>query len=261
MLILGLSSFKHDTAAALFEDGIIKAAIEEDKLTRSRSTGLPQNAIRFCLESTGITWRDLDRIAVATRPSGGWRSRSLLPVRVGASPTAAVFHQANEVGVFARELSEIRTLRSNISGMGSKVVNFEHHLCHAASAFFLSPFDRALILTMDEEGDGTSGMLAVGEGGRIRVLRRIPFPHSLGWIYTQITELLGFAPHKEEHKTQWLSLEGEPIFKNVFLEMFHDRRDHNIICAEKAHLLEDLLLGTLSDREHGDDRRDAEQNA
>jgi carbamoyltransferase len=137
VLILGLSSFKHDTAAALFEDGIIKAAIEEDKLTRSRSTGLPVNAIRFCLESAGATWRDLDKIGVATRPSLGWRRRSLLPARLRAfSPKAVAFHQANELGVFAREPSEFRMLRSNINGMGSKVVNSEHHLCHAACAFF-----------------------------------------------------------------------------------------------------------------------------
>ncbi len=220
MLILGLSSFRHNTAAALLEDGIIKAAIEEDKLTRSRSTGLPENAIRFCLESAGATWRDLDTIALATRPFSGWRRRSLLPVRLAAfSPMTSVVHQANEVGLFARELSELRMLRSKLNGMGPNVITFEHHPCHAATAFFLSPFDRALILTMDEEGDGTSGMIAVGEDARIRALRKISFPHSLAWVYTQITDLLGFVPHHDEHKTQWLSLEGEPTFKNVFLEM------------------------------------------
>jgi carbamoyltransferase len=224
MLILGLSSFKHDTAAALFEDGIIKAAIEEDKLTRSRSTGFPENAIRFCLESAGATWSDLNGIAIATRPFDGWRTRSLLPARLGpSSPVTAVFHQANEIGVFTRELSELRMLRSKLNGMRSMVVNFEHHLCHAASAFFLSPFDRALILTMDEEGDGTSGMIAVGESTRIRVLQKVPFPHSLAWVYTQVTELLGFDPHRDEHKTQWLSLEGEPVFKDAFLEMLRSR--------------------------------------
>ncbi len=220
MLILGLSSFKHDTAAALFEDGIVRAAIEEDKLTRSRSTGLPENAIRYCLESVGASWRDLDGIAVATRPFHAWCSRSLLTARLMAlSPTTSVLHQANEVGVFARELKELRTLRSSLEGMGTKFMLFEHHLCHAASVFYLSPFDRALIVTMDEDGDGTSGMISIGEGGRIRVLHKIRFPHSLAWLYTQITELLGFVPHHEEHKTQWLSLEGEPIFENVFLEM------------------------------------------
>ena len=138
MLILGVSSFNHDTAAALFEDGTIKAAIEEDKLTRSRSTGLPESAIRFCLESAGATWHDIDRIAVATRPFCGWRSRSLLPMRL-ASFSPMAFHQGNELGVFARELNGLRMLRSNINGMGSKVITFEHHVCHAAAAFFLSP--------------------------------------------------------------------------------------------------------------------------
>jgi carbamoyltransferase len=80
---------------------------------------------------------------------------------------------------------------------------------------FFSPFDRALILTMDEQGDGTSGMIAIGEDTRIGVLRKIPFPHSLALIYTQITEFLGFAPHHDEHKAQWLTLEGEPVFKNI----------------------------------------------
>src|SRR5690348_3787732 len=122
MLILGLSSFKHDTAAALLEDGIIRAAIEEDKLVRSRSTGLPENAIRFCLESTGASWDDLDGISVATRPFCGWRHRSLLPMWLAALSPMAVLHQANELGVFARELSELRMLRSNTNGMRSKVI-------------------------------------------------------------------------------------------------------------------------------------------
>ena len=226
MLILGLSPFKHDTAAALFEDGTLKAAIENDKLVRSKSTGIPENAIRFCLEQAGVGWRDLDRVAIATRLFSGWRRRSLLPVRLGAcSPLAGVFHEASELGVLAREQSQLRMLRKN-DDKPSKFENFEHHLSHAASAFYLSPFERALILTMDEEGDGCSGTVAVGEGTRIRVIDKILFPHSLAWIYTQITGLLGFIPHHDEHKTQWLSLEGEPIFKDVFLEMFGSPRNH-----------------------------------
>ena len=113
-------------------------------------------------------------------------------------------------------------LRSNINGMGSKCKLRASPLSRCKRLFPV-PFDHALILTMDEEGDGTSGMIAVGEGARIRVLHKIPFPHSLGWLYTQITELLGFVPHHDEHKTQWLSLEGEPVFKNVFLEMLLSR--------------------------------------
>jgi len=226
MLILGLSSFKHDTAAALFEDGVIKAAIENDKLVRSPSSGLPEDAIRFCLEQAGANWKDLDAIAVGTEPFRGWTRRSLYYARAGAhSPVSAVYQQANELGVLSRELSQLRRLRHN-NGTASKMAGFEHHLCHAASAFYLSPFDRALILTMDEEGDGNCGMIAVGEGTQIRVLHKIPFPHSLAWIYSEVTRLMGFIPRREEHKTQWLSLEGEPVYQQVFLEAFRNRRNH-----------------------------------
>jgi len=103
---------------------------------------------------------------------------------------------------------------------GRRLLAPEHHLCHAASAFYASPFDRALILTLDEQGDGCAALVAVGEGNQIRVLRRADSPRSLGWLYSQVTALLGFVPHKEEHKTQWLSLEGDPAFENVFREMF-----------------------------------------
>ncbi|MBZ5705191.1 MAG: carbamoyltransferase [Acidobacteriia bacterium] len=225
MLILGLSSFKHDTAAALLDNGAIKAAIENDKLVRSRTVGLPENAIRFCLDKAGVRWDDLDAIAVATRPFRGWTRRSLLRARLSPfSPVAAAYHEANELGVIAREVQQVRTLHRE-SG-SSNILHFEHHLCHAANAFHLSPYDRALILTLDREGDGHSGMVAVGEGTRIRVLRTIPFPHSLAWIYAQVTDLLGFLPHHDEHKTQWLSLEGEPVFKNVFIDMLRNPKNH-----------------------------------
>src|SRR5216683_5112268 len=104
--------------------------------------------------------------------------------------------------------------------------NFDHHLCHAASAFFLSPFDRALIITLNEDGDGDSGMIAIGQGKEIHVLRKISFPNSLVWVYSQVTDLIGFLPRQEEHKTQWLSLEGEPEFKAVFLDMLRKPRSH-----------------------------------
>lgn len=225
MLILGLSSSKHDTAAALFEDGIVKAAIENDKLVRSHSAGLPNAAIRFCLKQAGASWDDLDAIAVEKHTLQGSVLRSPSNSRSKAFFPAAAYHESDELGGFSGELSKLRRAQSN-DDAGAKIFPFEHHSCHAASAFFLSPFDRALIVTMDEEGDGTSGMIAVGEGTQIRVLRKIRFPHSLAWVYSQVTRLLGFVPHQEEHKTQWLSLGGEPVFKKVFLEMFRNERNH-----------------------------------
>jgi carbamoyltransferase len=223
IMILGLSAFKHDTAAALLEDGVVKAAIENDKLTRSRNCGLPERAIYSCFESLGTGWNDIDLIAVATQPLRSWSRKLLLRAKLSAmAPVASVYYGTNELGVFGRELNELRAVRRD-GYARHRVISFDHHLCHAASAFFLSPFERALIITMDEDGDGNSGMLAIGEGNRIRVLHTIAFPNSLAWVYSQITDLIGFIPHLQEHKTQWLSLEGEALFKDVFLKMLRGR--------------------------------------
>jgi carbamoyltransferase len=225
MRILGLSSFTHDTSAALLEDGVIRAAVEEGKLSRSKTTrGVPEAAIEFCLKQGAIQWKDLDHIAVASRPVRAWTRRSLAGAKISPlAPVASAYCQMAEIGRLAREMGHHRLLRLQ-DGVPSdrtvnRIVNIDHHLCHAASAFFLSPFERSLIVTMDEEGDGHSGMLAVGEGSRIRVLRTIAYPHSLAWLYSKVTEILGFNPHVDEHKTQWLSLEGEPLYREVFHDM------------------------------------------
>ncbi len=219
MLILGLSSLDHDIAATILRDGEVVAAIENDKLMRSGMRGLPQEAIRFCLDKSGADWSDLDQVAVASGPVEGWMRRSLLRARLSPlSLKASAYYEVNELGRLARELNHRRVLR-RLHGPKAKVTSYNHHLCHAASAFYQSPYDRALILTLDHEGDGASGLVAVGEGAKIRPLRRIPFPNSVAWVYSQVTELLGFAPRKDEHKTQWLSLEGEPTFKDLFLKI------------------------------------------
>ena len=224
MRILGLSSLKHDTAAALLEDGVPVAAIENDKLERGRSRNRPEAAIQACFDSIGTSWDGIDMVAVATQPFRGWSRKSLLRTKLSAlGPAASAYYGVNELGVLARELNDLRVLRRYATGSGHKVLTCDHHFCHAAGAFFASPYDRALIVTMDEDGDGNSGMLAVGEGNRIRVVRTIAFPHSLAWVFSQVTDLVGFRPHREEHKTQWLSLESEPIYKDVFLKMLRAR--------------------------------------
>jgi len=228
MHILGLSSFQHDTAAAVLEDGVVRAAIENDKITRARSRNRPELAIRFCYESAGTDWDRIGLVAVAIRPLKGWLQKSWLRTKLSvAAPIASAYYAANEAGVLARDLNHLRVLRRYSIGSHHQVIGFDHHLCHAASAFFLSPFERSLIVTMDEGGDGTAATLAIGEGNRIRVLRTMPFPNSLAWVYSQVTDLAGFQPHLEEHKTQWLSLEGKPVYKDIFLKMF--RRNGQLV--------------------------------
>jgi len=224
MRILGLSAFKQNPAAAVLENGLVKAAIENDKLARVRSHGLPMAAIQSCLERAGTGWEGIDRVAVATRPLRKFARKSLLRAKFATiAPIAAAYYQAKEVGVLARDLNDQRLLHSHLDRDGRKVISLDHHLCHAANAFFMSPFDRALIVTMDEDADGNSTLLATGEGSRIRVTRTIAFPHSVAWVYSLTTDLIGFTPRQDEQKTQWLSLEGEPVYKDLFLEMLRAR--------------------------------------
>jgi carbamoyltransferase len=219
MLILGLSSFKNDTAAAFMRDGAIEAAIENAKLQPAVTRGIPDAAIQFCLGKGSASWNDLDVVAVASKAARGWSRRAFSRPRLSPlAPIATTYQEGKELGRFAWEWTALRALRQRLSDP-RKVVTLDHHSCHAASAFFLSPFEKALILTLDGEGDGTAGMLAIGEGNKIRIQKTIPFRNSVGWIYSRITDLLGFIPSKEEHKTQWLSLEGEPVYKDVFLRM------------------------------------------
>jgi carbamoyltransferase len=219
--ILGLSALAHDPAVALLGEKGIVAAIEESKLVRRRALGgIPRAAIDYCLERARIGWRDVGYIAVATRPLRVWLRQAWLRMRLTPlAPIASGYYQTKALGELGQELNHDRILRSLREDTRCEVIGLEHHLCHAASAYYASPFDRALIVTLDEKGDGWSGTVALGEGNRIRMLRSIPFPHSLGWVYSQMTELLGFTPRQSEHKTQWLSLEGEPTFAKVFLEM------------------------------------------
>lgn len=224
MNFLGLSALDHDTAAALLSGLGFSAAIEESKLERVRAaSGIPRGAIRFCLERAGIGWRDIDAIAVASCPWRSWTRRAALRSSFfPLAPVSSAYYESKILGELARDLNNQRILRLLSGDARVPVLNFNHHLCHAASAFYASPFDRALILTFDEHGDGQSGMVAVGEGENIRAEQTISFPHSLAWVYSQVTELIGYRPREHEHKTQWLSLTAEPAFVNVFLQMIRN---------------------------------------
>jgi carbamoyltransferase len=219
--ILGLSALEHSPAAAIIDENGVIAAIEEGKLARSRSAeGIPRRAIQFCLDGAGIKWPDVDRIAVACRPGRAWSRTVLFRARLAPSaPKSSVYFLNKAFGELGRELNNFRIVREMVGGARDRVQSFDHHLSHAASAYFASPFDRALIVTLDERGDGRCGFAGAGEGKSIRELAGIPFPHSLAWFYTQITKLIGFQPHGDEHKTQWLSTTGEPIFADFFTAM------------------------------------------
>jgi carbamoyltransferase len=246
MYFLGLSALEHDTAAALLGDRGFSSAIEESKLERVRiASGIPRAAIRFCLEHTPIAWRDLDAIAVASKPWHSWASASVFRARfLPVAPISSAYYESKILGELARDLNNQRILRLLSGDARVPVLHFDHHLCHAASAFYASPFDRALILTCDERGDGRTGMLAIGEGEQIRVDRTMSFPNSLAWVYSQVTELIGYRPREHEHKTQWLSLTAQPDFLDIFLEMF--RRKSGLFLKLDSSLFTTGFSGRLA---------------
>lgn len=210
----------HDPAAALIgEQGVI-AAIEEGKLTRTRTAeGIPRAAIQFCLERAGIDIAQVGQIAIGSRPMRSWERQTLFRARLAPlAPSSSGYFISKAFGELSRELNNFRLIDNMAAGSSHKAQSFEHHQCHAASAFFGSPFERALIVTLDEIGDGRSGSVSIGDGTRIRELESVAFPDSLAWVYSQVTRLLGFRSHGEEHKTQWLGLAGEPVFLDLFLE-------------------------------------------
>ncbi len=225
MHILGLSGLAHDPAAALVDERGVVAAMEETKLERSRSaTGIPRAAIRYCLERAGVPWSEIDCVAVASRPVRAWMRRAWLRARrMPFAPLASSYYLAKALGELSRELNNSRLLRLLDPAPPSRLQHLDHHLCHAASAFFASPFERALVLTLDEEGDGRAGLVAVGEGKRLTPIRTLSFPHSPGWVFTQVTSLLSFSAQRDEHKTQWLGLGAEPLFEKLFLRMLRPR--------------------------------------
>jgi carbamoyltransferase len=221
MRILGISGMTHDSSAALFIDGRIVAAMEEGKLTRARFVeGIPRAAIQYCLDKAGIAWRDLDRVAVAGRPAQACSREVLFRTRLApASPLSSTYFINKAFGELGRQLNNFRILRELGGAAGSKIIALDHHLCHAASAFYASGCDRALIVSLDERGDNRAGLVAVAASAQIREMASIPLPHSPAWLFSQVTRLLGFAPHQDEHKTQWLSLSGEPVHADLFLAM------------------------------------------
>jgi carbamoyltransferase len=214
MYILGINAFHGNASAALVADGQLIAAVEEERFNRVKyAAGFPVQAIRYCLAEAGITLQEVDHVAIPRDPWARLGRKLFYAVRMPQFARA-------RAKVLAR-LSRIEDLLAQSIGvpretLGARFHRVEHHRAHLASAFFVSPFDQAAVLSADGLGDFASTMWATGRGHQITVHGAVAFPHSLGLYYTAITQYLGFLKFGDEYKVMGLAAYGEPAYHEEF---------------------------------------------
>jgi carbamoyltransferase len=211
VLILGINCFHADSAACLLRDGTIVAAAEEERFRRIKHwAGFPTRAIQYCLGEAGAAPGDLDHVAINRDPSANLLRKALFSFTNRPSLHLISTRLKNAARVRSPVGLLAKTFGADPSRLRARFHNVEHHLAHLASAFYVSPFERAAVVSLDGFGDFASTMWGVGAGSRIDVLGRVHFPHSLGLFYQAVTQLLGFWDFGDEYKVMGLAPYGEP---------------------------------------------------
>ncbi|MCC6715982.1 MAG: carbamoyltransferase [Gammaproteobacteria bacterium] len=230
MRILGISALYHDSAAALVVDGDIVAAAQEERFTRRKhDSGFPGNAVNYCLQEAGIRLADADYVVFYDKPF--LKFERLLETYLAFAPRGfRSFRMA--VPIWLQEKLFLKSLlKEELSRWApdydweKRLLFSEHHLSHAASAFFPSPFEEAVVLTMDGVGEWTTTSLAVGRGNELKIHKEIHFPHSLGLLYSAFTYYTGFKVNSGEYKVMGLAPYGEPRFIKQIYDHLIDVKD------------------------------------
>lgn len=224
MYILGISAFYHDSAACLLNNGEIVAAAQEERFTRKKhDAGFPQYAIKYCLKEAGISASQIASVVFYEKPFV--KFERLLETYFAFAPRGfASFAKAMPAWI-KDKLFQKSLLIKELSSTVDKSVNWrerllfsEHHLSHAASAYYPSPFDRAAVLTIDGVGEWTTASLALGKGSELEIVKEIKFPHSLGLLYSAFTYHIGFKVNSGEYKVMGLAPYGEPRYADLIRE-------------------------------------------
>lgn len=230
MNILGLSAFYHDSAAALLRDGHIVAAAQEERFSRVKhDQSYPRSAVDFCLERGELSAADLDAVVFYDKPFV--KFERLLETYLAFAPRGfRSFAQAMPLWIkdklFQKKqiLNQLKSLDPRLD-WSSRLLFSEHHMSHAASAFYPSPFEQAAILVLDGVGEWATSTLALGEGSDIRIEREINFPHSLGLLYSAFTQYTGFKVNSGEYKLMGLAPYGKPKYESLILDHLLDLKD------------------------------------
>lgn len=240
MRILGVSAFYHDSAAALVEDGRIVAAAQEERFTRRKhDAGFPRNAIDFCLNHAGVDLGDIDFVAFYEKPF--LKFERLLETYVAFAPRGFTsFRMAMPLWLkeklFQKTLlrKEFREFNSDFDWK-NRLLFAEHHQSHAASAFFPSPFEHAVVLTMDGVGEWATSSVSLGAGNTLEMTKEINFPHSLGLLYSAFTYYTGFKVNSGEYKVMGLAPYGEPRYAQAILDNLIELKDDGSFRLDQSY--------------------------
>src|SRR5215472_14483458 len=213
MYILGINAYHAGASACLIKDGQLVAAVEEERFRRIKYwAGFPTESINYCLGKASITACDLDHVGISRDPSANLHKKVLFALRRRPSLHLIKQRLANMAEVRDVKKEFCNRLGVDAGSLRAEFHNVEHHRAHMASAFFVSPFQEAAILSVDGFGDFVSTMTGRGSGNRIEVLDIVNYPHSLGIFYTAVTQWLGFVKFGDEGKVQGLAAYGESIY-------------------------------------------------
>jgi len=227
MNILGINAYHANASAAIVCEGRLVAAVEEERFSRVKyAAGFPAQAIRYCLREAGLTLADIDHVGVPRNPYARLGTKIFYALLMPSFARERAKVLMKFTGVREALARAFDTDPARITGQFHRI---EHHQAHLASAFFVSPFERAAILSADGLGDFASTMWATGDGGRLRVEGSITFPHSMGLYYSAVTQYLGFPKFGDEYKVMGLAAYGQPEQLSAFREIvqFDERSKEN----------------------------------
>jgi carbamoyltransferase len=263
MIILGINAYHADSSAAIFKDGVLIAATEEERFRRVKHwAGFPSEAIEFCLREAGVSLDGVDHIAIGRDPYAKLTKKILFLLKNPAGGVRALQERFSNAKKVSSLESEFKKLDGSVDEkiLKSRIHQVEHHRSHLASAFFASPYEESAILSIDGSGDFTTTMFASGTGNKIDVIDSIDFPHSLGVFYTAFTQWLGFPHYGDEYKVMGLAPYGTPKYveklrevllfkeKGLFalnLPYFRSPREGYISYSNNLPVVEQLFSGKI----------------
>lgn len=225
--ILGISCYYHDSAACLLKDGKIIAAAHEERFTRKKhDASFPKHAVSFCLKEAGITPKELIGVCFYEKPF--LKFDRILNTFLATWPRG-FFTFLRVLPVWLRERLWTRSLiKKELPGYEGEIAFIEHHLSHAASAFFCSPFEKSAVLTIDGVGEWTTAAWGTGQGHALQMQEEMRFPHSLGLLYSTFTAYLGFEVNEGEYKVMGLAPYGKPQYADQIKKIAHLQEDGSL---------------------------------